>query len=95
MEIGIVSGRQFENAVHHDDGSVYEKGLMDMAHPSGGARGTSCHSSGKQIESTMMSSWPSVNGSRRTARHDGSIEEVSMDLLEPGSHGEHDGDEME
>ena len=55
--IGIASGRQLENAIHHDDGSICGKGLMKVAHLSGGARGTSCQSSAEQIES--LGSWMS------------------------------------
>lgn len=93
--ISIVSGRQLENAVHHGDGSesVCRKGLMDMTHLSGGARGTFCQSSAKRIESRRAHG--RVNGSRLTARHDSWIREMFMDLLDPGSHGEHEGDEKE
>jgi hypothetical protein len=54
--ISIVSGRQLKNAVHHDDGSVCEKDLMDTTHLSGGARGTFCQSSAKRIESCLAES---------------------------------------
>lgn len=48
VSIGIVGGCELENAIHGLDRG---KGAMNTSHLSGGARGTSCQSSGEQIES--------------------------------------------